>query len=92
MLLRFQCDAHFEVETSASVSDEQQAYWAGWLEGQLTQELIAMHLTNTMNGYCEEPLNSFCQNLQKYLNKNSKWVMSQIAANGDDPYWRQVNL
>ena len=83
--------AQLEVETSASIPDELQAYLAGWLEGSLTRELISMHLTNTYEGYCKTPLSAFCQDLQKYLDDNSKWVKEQIEANAEDPYWQQVN-
>ncbi|ELU15812.1 hypothetical protein CAPTEDRAFT_183314 [Capitella teleta] len=83
---------YLEVHTSEVYADNIQAYAAGFLEGHATRDLITMHWTNTMAGYCTYPLSQFCQKLQNYLDENFAWIEKQIASSSSDPYWRHVEL
>ena len=78
------------METNGNVTDELQAYGAGWLEGHATRDLISMHWQNTFQDYCSEPLSTFCIQLQAYVKNNTEWIKLGISEYPDDPYWHQV--
>nr|KAG5692485.1 hypothetical protein BaRGS_005031 [Batillaria attramentaria] len=86
--------AFLKVESNQSYPDAQQAYAAGLAEGYLTEELINLHWTNTLQGYCPQPYSDFCWRLYFFLDQNLEWMKSQIKL-GDNPavpFWHQVEL
>ncbi|KAK7477434.1 hypothetical protein BaRGS_00031336 [Batillaria attramentaria] len=86
--------AFLKVESNQSYPDTQQAYAAGLAEGYLTEELINLHWTNTLQGYCPQPYSDFCWRLYFFLDQNLEWMKSQIKL-GDNPavpFWHQVEL
>lgn len=76
------------------VSDEdvpfpQQGYALGFLEARATRDLIALHIHNTVEGYCDHA-EEYCQELNDYLLKNLLWMQKEIAESYEDEYWQQV--
>ncbi|CAG5125464.1 unnamed protein product [Candidula unifasciata] len=90
--------AKLDVSTQAGengkYSDSQQIYAAGFVEGHITRSLMSMHWTNTLAGFCSEPVSWQCKQLQAYLENNFKWMQQQITDNvpGGSPYWYHVQL
>ncbi|KAI2661049.1 hypothetical protein H4Q32_030073 [Labeo rohita] len=86
--------AYLEVSTSGGYNDTLQAYAAGVVEAVVTSELIYKHWMNTLMGYCG-PFSrdvNYCQRLKDYITTNLQWVMQQMDAQADTPYWHQVRL
>lgn len=81
-----------EIETNEQASDFEQAFSAGLLEGKLTQNLISLHLINTVGDFCSEDDHQSCSKLIDFLTKNFEWINEQIEQNPNDPYWHHVNL
>lgn len=82
--------SYLEVYTNGSYEDTTQAYAAGLAEGDLTKDLIEMSWQNTLESYCTKPLSEYCQRLQKYLEDNTDWVVTQFSQEETSPYWHQV--
>lgn len=80
-----------EIESNEDNDDEHQAYAAGYLEGQVTKDLISLHLRNTVGDFCQDGSET-CQHLFEFLKTNFKWIKEQITGNQLDPYWHQVKL
>lgn len=80
---------YLEIKTSKNVTDYDQAYGAGYLEGTLTADLIYSHWYNTVRGYCTDRQN-VCKNLKDFMNTNTNWI--KLKSNESDPYWYQVYL
>jgi hypothetical protein len=80
-----------EIETNENGNDFDQAYTAGLLEGQVTRDLISLHLINTVGDFCDEKSQT-CTKLVDFMHKNLKWAYTQIKQHPDDPYWHHVNL
>lgn len=78
-----------QIETNEAISDDQQAYAAGYLEGYLTKDLISLHILNTLDDFCDD-MSSTCQKVLQFLQDNFNWMNSQIEDHPDDPYWHQV--
>uniref|UniRef100_A0A8C4QZ36 Phospholipase B-like n=1 Tax=Eptatretus burgeri TaxID=7764 RepID=A0A8C4QZ36_EPTBU len=85
---------YFTVTTNNSYSDEQQAYSAGFVEGNLTAKSIHLHWLNTMEGYCKIPpsSNSSCARVEDFVNKNLIWLNEQLEAHPTSVYWHEVRL
>ncbi|KAF4109500.1 putative phospholipase B-like 2 [Onychostoma macrolepis] len=86
--------AYLEVSTSGGYNDTLQAYAAGVVEAAVTSQLIYKHWMNTLLGYCG-PFStdlSYCQRLKDYITSNLQWLMQQMDAHADAPYWHQVRL
>uniref|UniRef100_A0A0M3IVM4 Phospholipase B-like n=1 Tax=Ascaris lumbricoides TaxID=6252 RepID=A0A0M3IVM4_ASCLU len=73
------------------VADYTLAYAAGFAEGEVSRELIRMHLQNTVFDYCKGA-QEYCERLATFLLKNFLWMKAKITANPDDAYWKQVNF
>lgn len=82
--------AELEVTTSPKVADDQQqAYYAGFLEGFLTAQLITPAFANMLPpkraaGYCEQ--------LGGLLEQTLNSTVEKVLKNQGDPYWQQVGL
>ena len=82
--------AELEVTTSPKVADDQQqAYYAGFLEGFLTAQLITPAFANMLPpkraaGYCEQ--------LEGLLEQTLNSTVEKVLKNPGDPYWQQVGL
>ncbi|EYC35169.1 hypothetical protein Y032_1127g3650 [Ancylostoma ceylanicum] len=84
--------AFVEVEVSGRVKEPyQQGYAAGYVEGRATRELIQLHLSNTVDGFCKGA-EKFCEDLNQYLLDNFLWMEEKIAKHPFDDYWIQVNM
>ncbi|RYG56041.1 hypothetical protein EON66_03860 [archaeon] len=75
-----------EVTTSASYSDEAQAYAAGYGEAGVTAERIFQGVLNTGANV------SWDAALSTYMANNTAWMHEQVLANAGDAYWHQVWL
>ncbi|KAJ1374921.1 hypothetical protein KIN20_038126 [Parelaphostrongylus tenuis] len=84
--------AFVEVEVSARVSEPyKQGYAAGFLEGRATRDLIRLHLSNTVDGFCDGA-EQFCEELNGFLLQNYLWMQQNIASYPNNRYWIQVNM
>jgi Phospholipase B len=79
-----------QIETNENITDNDQAFAAGFLEGHLTRDLISLHILNTAEGFCNDQ-SEICVKLFAFLKENIQWMVDQINAHADDPYWHQVN-
>lgn len=77
--------AELELVTNGEYPDEDQAYYAGLLEGFLTSGLIEQHATNI------NPADG-CKKFEKFIVKNLNRTIERVKQNPDDPYWKQVAL
>ena len=86
---------YLQVESYDDVPDYIQAYGAGAVEGMANPNLVTMHWTNTLAGYCPKPYSKFCARLSFFLEQNLKWMKEQIKANKArsvrNPFWHQVS-
>lgn len=74
-------------------SDSLQAYAAGFVEGYVTRELMQMHWTNTLAGYCQGPkLTDQCVKLKFFLGENLLWMKNKIKDPGASSIWYHVQL
>lgn len=88
------------VTTSSDYFDHYQAYWAGYLEANLTYNFINAHWINTVRGniimldnldLCPEPLSKDCRKLKTYLSDNMKYMVQQANyLSKFDQFWNQV--
>ncbi|KAF6769442.1 hypothetical protein AHF37_12716 [Paragonimus kellicotti] len=79
--------------TSDVVPDKYQAYWAGFLETNITYELTNASFENSVAGLCPEPLTLQCKKLKAYLSENMEYVITQYLTFGEhDEFWYQVKL
>ncbi|CAH0728674.1 unnamed protein product, partial [Brenthis ino] len=83
--------AFLELHTSPDVSDEKQAYAAGFLEGFLTRDLIWKHWQNMLKGYCYNKT-VICGLIEDFVDKNEDYIASMIESNPISAYWYQVKL
>ena len=89
MVFRF---AQLEVHTNGERPDSSQAYHAGFLEGYLTAQLMAMHWRNQIDLYCHNH-DTYCTKLFKFLDKNLEITQEKARANRNtSSYWHQVGL
>ncbi|KIH44983.1 hypothetical protein ANCDUO_24982, partial [Ancylostoma duodenale] len=58
------------------------------LAGRATRELIRLHLSNTVDGFCKGA-EKFCEDLNQYLLDNFLWMEEKIAKHPFDHYWVQ---
>ncbi|KAF8562173.1 hypothetical protein P879_08851 [Paragonimus westermani] len=86
--------------TSDVVPDKYQAYWAGFLETNITYELTNASFENSVAGdmvytissdvhlltlgLCPEPLTSQCKKLKAYLSENMEYVIMQYLNLGEN--------
>uniref|UniRef100_A0A0K0CWA5 Phospholipase B-like n=1 Tax=Angiostrongylus cantonensis TaxID=6313 RepID=A0A0K0CWA5_ANGCA len=59
--------------------------------GRATRELIRLHLSNTVDGFCDGA-KQFCEDLNDYLMQNYLWMQQNIASYPSNRYWIQVNM
>lgn len=80
-----------ELHTNENSTDIDQAYAAGYLEGLLTWNLIAMQWRNSMPTYCQGE--EECQKWKDFFIENRQYIEKNIAEKSATvPYWHQVNL
>ncbi|VDP66559.1 unnamed protein product [Echinostoma caproni] len=73
--------------------DIYQAYWAGFLETNITYDLTRAHFTNTAKGLCEEPLTADCVKLKQWLSDNIDYMLENFIYRGfGDEFWYHVGL
>ncbi|RCN25981.1 lysophospholipase, partial [Ancylostoma caninum] len=65
--------------------------FANFPQRRATRELIRLHLSNTVDGFCKGA-EKFCEDLNKYLLDNFLWMEEKIAKHPFDHYWIQVNM
>ncbi len=58
----------------------------------LIKDLIDLHLINTVGDFCSNETDDkdICGKLKAFLVANFNWMLQEIKANKDDPYWQQV--
>ena len=78
--------AYLTVVANASYSDEQMAYYSGYVEGYTTFESIALFIVNTGNNF------TWDAKLGAFLEANEAFVRTSIDANPTDPYWHAISL
>ncbi|TPP63994.1 LAMA protein 2 [Fasciola gigantica] len=79
--------------TSDEFPDSYQAYWAGFLETNITYELTKAHMANTMEGFCPEPLTNDCLKLKAWLTDNIDYMIQSFLYRGyGDEFWYQIGL
>lgn len=84
--------AILEIETNPYFSDSRQAYAAGYLEGSLTSNLIAMQWENTIGDFCKGQ-ESYCKQLKAFLKVNLETLKNNVTKFREtDPYWHHVGL
>ncbi|WKY00454.1 hypothetical protein Q1695_014920 [Nippostrongylus brasiliensis] len=82
--------AFVEVEIAQRmIPPYKQGYAAGFVEGRATRDLIRLHLSNTVDGFCDGAAH-FCEDLNEYLLSNYLWMMDNIASYPEDRYWLQA--
>lgn len=80
------------MHTNGQHPDTLQAYHAGFIEGYLTAELMAMHWRNQIDLYCENET-SYCTRLFNFLDSNLKFTQDTVKnKRNTDSYWHQVGL
>ncbi|KAH8854025.1 putative phospholipase B-like 2 isoform 3 [Schistosoma japonicum] len=81
------------VSTSSDFPDYLQAYWAGFLETNLTFSLTASQWANTVRDMCPLPLSKDCQALRKYLSENMAYMLNEAYKNDKhSSFWYHVAL
>uniref|UniRef100_A0A1B6LIZ1 Phospholipase B-like n=1 Tax=Graphocephala atropunctata TaxID=36148 RepID=A0A1B6LIZ1_9HEMI len=81
-----------DLETNPEVDDEEQAFFAGYLEGLETHQAIYDHYWNTVKSDCVNET-ELCQRVNFYLETNIEWIKGMIKQHAaSDVYWKQVNL
>ncbi|KAI1285775.1 putative phospholipase B-like 2 [Halotydeus destructor] len=84
--------AQLEIHTNPDAPDSYQAYFAGFIEGFLTSQLIEYHHYNLFDGYCDRE-QVYCDKVTSYLESNLHFVSKQVRRErSTDPYWHQVGL
>ncbi|KAL1443755.1 hypothetical protein MTO96_045847, partial [Rhipicephalus appendiculatus] len=82
--------AYLEVESSANVTDEVQAYAAGALEAYLTRYLMEAQWENMFAHYCDNQT-EYCARLFDFLQKNLEYsYQNEKSLRASDPYWNMV--
>uniref|UniRef100_A0A0N5BE53 Phospholipase B-like n=1 Tax=Strongyloides papillosus TaxID=174720 RepID=A0A0N5BE53_STREA len=82
--------SNFEVETFNTVEPHEQAFAAGFLEGNMTHSLLSNHIQNAVQSYCDG-FAHYCERLKPYLKESFDWVKSEIKIRpADDIYWSAV--
>ncbi len=81
-----------EVHTNAEYSDTLQAYHAGFIEGYITAELMAMHWRNQIDLYCNDQ-KKYCTKLFKFLDQNLNVAQEKVKLlRRESSYWHHVGL
>ncbi|CAH8453402.1 unnamed protein product [Schistosoma turkestanicum] len=81
------------VATSSNFPDYIQAYWAGFLETNITLTLTVSQWINTVRDMCPIPFSKDCKVIQKYLSENMAYMLDEAYKNGKhSPFWYQVAL
>ncbi|CAG2102156.1 unnamed protein product [Medioppia subpectinata] len=84
--------AQLEVHTNPIHGDSAQAYHAGFIEGYLTADLMAMHWRNQIELYCDDK-HKYCRKLFKFLDRNLKETQERVRAErNQSSYWHQIGL
>eukprot|EP00743_Colponemidia_sp_Colp-15_P001105 GILK01001216.1.p1 GENE.GILK01001216.1~~GILK01001216.1.p1 ORF type:complete len:615 (-),score=92.05 GILK01001216.1:69-1868(-) len=78
--------------TSVAISDEDQAYAGGFLEGCLTTDRTYEMAMNVLCDQLDCRIPDEDSPLHGYLMKQHQWMTEQIKQNPDDPYWFNVHL
>ncbi|XP_064392247.1 putative phospholipase B-like 2 [Halichondria panicea] len=68
--------------------DQEVAYVAGLMEGNLTGPLMLMQWKNTMANYCTDNP-ELCSKIDDFIVKNNDFTQK---LDSDDPYWHQIYL
>ncbi|XP_054169360.1 putative phospholipase B-like 2 [Oppia nitens] len=84
--------AQLEVHTNPVHEDSAQAYHAGFIEGYLTAQLMAMHWRNQIDLYCDNN-QKYCKRMFKFLDKNLNITQEKAKAlRNESIYWHQIGL
>lgn len=82
--------SYLTIDTSSDYSDLQQAFAAGFLEGNLTAKYIRMMWKNVLGDYCQKRSDK-CAAVNNFLTKNSLWMVNSYSS-FKSAYWHQVQL
>ncbi|KAA0184596.1 LAMA protein 2 [Fasciolopsis buskii] len=81
------------VITSDEFPDIFQAYWAGYLETNITYDLTKAHMANLQEGFCPKPLTNDCVILKLWLTVNIDYMIKSFLYRGyGDEFWYQIGL
>ncbi|XP_071850229.1 putative phospholipase B-like 2 [Apostichopus japonicus] len=83
--------SYLTVDTSGDYNDLQQAYAAGFVEGNLTAKYITMMWNNVLADYCKTRTKK-CIAVNNFLAKNSLWMVNKMQSFKSSIYWHQVQL
>ncbi|XP_075225596.1 phospholipase B-like protein D isoform X2 [Lycorma delicatula] len=83
--------AYIEIKTNSNASDTEQAFHAGYLEGNVTSDLIYSQWYNTVNDFRTTMNKSVVEKVNTFLKNNSKWITQQFHYTNDS-YWHQIKL
>lgn len=78
--------AQLQLETNEKMEDDVQAYYAGYLEGFLTSDLIDQQMTNIFHD------SDFCEKFSNFTDKLLSSAIERVKKNKDDPFWHEVGL
>lgn len=81
--------SYLTVDTSGDYNDLQQAYAAGFVEGNLTAKYITMMWNNVLADYCKTRTKK-CVAVNNFLAKNSLWMVNKMQSFKSSIYWHQV--
>uniref|UniRef100_H2Y3Z0 Phospholipase B-like n=1 Tax=Ciona savignyi TaxID=51511 RepID=H2Y3Z0_CIOSA len=87
--------AQIEVTTNSDVTNEVQAYAAGYLEGYVTKQILTHRWLNYYKAehFCSPTSKTlYCNNLRYYITRNRDHMIKKIQQNPHSEYWRQVHL
>ncbi|XP_075225598.1 putative phospholipase B-like 2 [Lycorma delicatula] len=83
--------AYIEIKTNSNASDSEQAFHAGYLEGNVSSDLIYSQWYNTVNDFRTTMNKSIVKEVEIFLKSNSKWISRQFH-HKNDSYWHQLQL
>ncbi|CAL8107541.1 unnamed protein product [Calicophoron daubneyi] len=81
------------VFTSERFPEHYQAYWAGFLETNLTYSLTNAHILNTLVNVCPQPYSQECIEVRDYLSTNLDYMINTaISLGSQDEFWHQIEM
>ncbi|CAL8107538.1 unnamed protein product [Calicophoron daubneyi] len=81
------------VFTSEQFPEHYQAYWAGFLETNLTYSLTNAHILNTLANVCPQPYSQECIEIRNYLSTNLEYMINTgISLGSRDEFWHQIEM
>jgi len=82
--------SYLSIETNGLYPDEVQAAGAGYLEGQITKDMIWDYWQNLNALFTTNP--PLPSGLVGFLAQQQAYITKQVNANPNDPYWQEIYL